>query len=144
MWQEAQEQSPADVGSEEVGDAEEFPSREERDSDVTRAVPGPPPESGGEDSEQNAEKGARRDERSRRHPLRSAVERLRRARARKQAVKEEMETEKSASGLFQSSGEEVPANPTWRELLEECEAEVEAARKELHRQVEHHEVDRSA
>jgi len=77
-----------------------------------------------------------------REPIARAADRLAFARQRRKAVEEAMETE-TTGGAFSPSRSEVPANDTWADLLEECEAKEQAARKELKRQVEHREVDRS-
>jgi len=77
-----------------------------------------------------------------REPIARAADRLALARQRRKAVEEAMETE-TTGGLLPGSRGDVPANDTWADLLEECQAKEQAARKELKRQVEHREVDRS-
>lgn len=82
-------------------------------------------------------------DRSERKPLREAVDELRRARERRRAVEDAMETKTESGGLFKRNRQTIPANETWAELLEEAEEAEADALDHLKRQVEHYEVDRS-
>jgi hypothetical protein len=136
---------------EEPEDGSETESTEQAGNPDRRPVPGQvssPSESpaGIEDQEDgkgpSESSGRDRPSRDQHDPIAHAADRLAAARQRREAVEDVMET-KTTGGLWKSRQEEVPANETWADLLEECKAEEKAARKELKRQIEHREVDRS-
>lgn len=90
--------------------------------------------------------GSQPDERDRlgRDPLRRRLEKLRKARERRRAVEEVMETSSnSRSFLPSSSKKERPANRTWQELLEECAEEEKNCEEALRSEVRVHEAARA-